>query len=153
LNLLEASQRLSQFAAELRPAVDRTIHDKGREAWREAIRRSSGTFTQKQFNTPVSRGGLGAPYGHGDEGWLGPRGPVPYGDLGMINAQQGAFRSEWQLEAGKGFAMVVNHSQIAQFLVHGTRLRKARPIDKRTMQMVLPTVRPALLAAIKDIRP
>jgi hypothetical protein len=101
----------------------------------------------------VSKGGLGAPYGHGSTGWLGPRGPVPYGDLAMINSQTDAFRSEWSLEAGKGFAMVINQSSIAQFLVKGTSKMRARPIDQRTMEKVLPTVRPAMLAAIERIRP
>jgi hypothetical protein len=94
---------------------------------------SSGTFKQAVFDTPVSAGGLGAPYGHGRTGWLGPRGPIPYGDPAIINEQSGVFKSSWRMRQIRMFGgsafRVENVASYARYLQDGTTLMVRRPLD------------------------
>lgn len=94
---------------------------------------SSGTATSLQ------QAALNNPYGLGLVGPKGTRGPVPYGDLSIINAQTGKFRDDWMVYVavrGIGAASgiltwgIKNVNPIASFLQFGTVKMKARPLDK-----------------------
>lgn len=131
---------LRRLAADLRAAdraiqsaVNRANERTAMDALRAAKYFSSGRVSQSVFDTPVSRGGLGAPYGHGPVGWLGPRGPIPYGDAAIINRQSGVFQASWVIARATWFGqttyVVKNVASYAPFLQFGTSTMIARPID------------------------
>lgn len=127
---------LAQLARDMRE-IARALPQIERASRREVTRQtkalayelSSGVFLQETFDTPVSEGGLGAPYGHGSEGWLGPRGPIPYGDPAVINVQSGLFRSAWRVIETGSMTLLYNAAPYAEYLEHGTKLMIRRPMD------------------------
>ena len=124
-----------------------------------AIFFSSGTVTTAQLRV------LNHPYGLGSSGPKGIRGPVPYGDASIINAQSGKFRDDWVVYVNsKGIGLVTglvsygvkNVDPIASFLQFGTRKMVARPLEvgltafmqkayvKHLDDLVSPVIRQAL---------
>lgn len=119
---------------------------------------SSGVYKQIVFNTPLgiqrtksangrtvilsvkrhgSAMGLGAPYGIGPVGWLGPRGSIPYGNPGWINKQSGKFARSWRVYPSTVLSQpntqnltITNVAPYAQYLEKGTSRMIARPINK-----------------------
>lgn len=127
--LSDLERDIRRVAHELPDVARRANETVAREAKQLAVSLSSGVFKQRTFDTPVSRGGLGAPYGHGPEGWLGPRGPIPYGDPAVINAQTGLFRSAWRVYETGTMALLLNVAPYAGYLERGTTLMVRRPMD------------------------
>lgn len=104
-------------------------HNEGLGHW------GNGKITKLSVRRHGSSVGLGAPYGHGPRGWLGPRGPIPYGDAGWINAQTHHFERSWRAYAtsfaGVPLTVISNQAPYAHWLETGTRKKMiARPIDK-----------------------
>lgn len=131
----QASKFLLVAASQMQRAVQNELEQIAAHALEEAKELSSGTATQRMLSTPVSRGGYGAPYGIGASGHLGPRGPIPNGgNLAIINTQTGDFRDKWRMYSTPGRTFVVNNSEVAGFLVHGTTKMQARPIDKAVIE-------------------
>ena len=105
----------------------------------EAKKLSSGAVSTEQLSTKVKDGGYGAPYGHGPRGWLGPRGPIPYGDPAVINKQTGSFYSAWRklgasLSGSVISTALINFDRAAEFLSHRTLFSIRRPIDDRVIE-------------------
>lgn len=116
---------------------------------------SSGTVSERLLSTSVMEGGYGHPYGHGSFGSLGPRGPIPYGDAAVINAQTGQFRAGWQSFYGSwaGSTLVnkvVNNSDHARKLeALPDAVQIARPIMARAAERIAP-IRIANIRAVLD---
>lgn len=127
---------MAMAAKMLQIAVQRDLERAGSDALTKAVFMSSGTVSQRQLSTAVNAGGYGAPYGYGPTGWLGPRGPIPYGDPARINAQTGDFLSSWKILTSPREVLVINDSPVASYLVNGTDKMRPRPIDKRVMDQV-----------------
>lgn len=95
----------------------------------------TGKITRLSVKKHGAARGLGAPYGYGSKGWLGPRGPIPYGDPAWINKQSGRFERSWVAYRASGLngsprMVIQNIAPYAGFLEHGTKLMIPRPIDK-----------------------
>lgn len=95
----------------------------------------TGKVTKLSKRRHGGASGLGAPYGHGSHGWLGPRGPIPYGDAGWINKQSGKFYGSWRVLKGSSLngsptLILQNTAPHAKYLEHGTSKMIARPIDE-----------------------
>lgn len=115
----------------------------------------TGKVTKLQARRHGSARGFGAPYGHGGHGWLGPRGPIPYGDAGWINKQSGEFYRSWHVFRGSsrnGWPRLIlqNTAPHAKFLDEGTGLMIRRPIEER-IQDYIDKVSPALFKTEFDL--
>ena len=155
-DLRDLAKDLKQFRRDLNAAARKANREIGRLALEEARRMSSGTVKSIVLQTPLgathnynpftgkitklsakrhgSAFGLGAPYGHGARGWLGPRGPIPYGDPSWINRQSGAFYRSWSLResaslGGTPELILQNGVFYAAFLQFGTSKMIRRPLD------------------------
>lgn len=133
----------------LQVAVQRDLKDAGSDALSRAVFMSSGTVSQRQLSTPVNKGGFGAPYGYGSVGWLGPRGPIPYGDPARINAQTGDFLASWKILTRPREVLVINDSPVASYLVNGTDKMRPRTIDKRVMEQVRTSLKLSIEPTLK----
>lgn len=147
-----AARRLHGATVLLRHQVQVLLVETAQNALADAKRMSSGNVTQRMLSTPVSRGGYGAPYGHGPIGWLGPRGPVPHnGNLAIINRQTGDFWRRWNMYARPWEAVVFNDSPIGQYLVNGTRFTQPRPIDQAVLANAKQSISRDVQQLVKDL--
>ncbi len=119
---------------------------------------SSGTATEQMLGTAVNAGGHGHPYGHGDTGSLGPRGPIPnQGDPAVINIQTGEFAAGWQENLGwwkinQLENSVTNDTEHAKLLEETPdELQVERPIEKRIEQLITPIREINLERALQEI--
>lgn len=133
----------------LQLAVERDLEDAGTDALSKAVFMSSGTVSQSELSTSVKRGGYGAPYGRGAMGWLGPRGPIPYGDPARINTQTGDFLASWKMLTKPREVLVINDSPVAPYLVNGTNKMRPRPIDQRVMEQVRTSLKLSIEPTLK----
>jgi hypothetical protein len=167
----QLSRDLREFKRDLDKAIRTTNRQVGRGALALAHVYSRGTVKSAILQAPLgvshffdpdtgkyrrfsqrvhgSRTGLGAPYGHTHIGWLGPRGPIPYGDPAWINKQSGEFDRSWKLVDWAAFAgsptlYLINVSPHAKFLAEGTSLMIRRPLDD-VLNAYVARVAPAIL--------
>jgi hypothetical protein len=129
-DLYQLARDIERLEHGLRRAAELANQRTAEDARRVALILSSGTFKQSVFDSPVSSGGLGHPYGYGGFGSAGPRGPVPYGNLAIVNEQTGLFKSAWFIAETATMAILYNASPEADFLEDGTALMKARPMGE-----------------------
>ncbi|RYG15798.1 hypothetical protein EON82_25815 [bacterium] len=129
MNLRQAAREMRAYARRLE-AFDRRASERAESKSRkESGGLSSGGVPTSLLSKAVHRGGYGAPYGWGKQGWLGPRGKIPYGNPAVINAQTGGFRSQWDTRSTFHGWDLVNNASYAGFLFGGTSLMIPRPID------------------------
>ena len=152
MDAMQAAVRLRRAALALKVIQQNALAKIGQEALTKALALSSGNVTQQILSTPVDQGGLGAPYGHGPIGWLGPRGAVPNGgNLAIINKQTGLFYSRWRLYASPGTMILMNDAPYAGMIVSGTLRMKARPIDIAIMNHITSNFKVSMTKDIQDL--
>lgn len=145
-------------ANEILKAIELAEHQTLKTAGDIAHERSSGTATEQMLGTAVAAGGYGHPYGHGPEGSLGPRGPIPNnGDAGVVNIQTGEFASGWQEEVGyfSGDEMTnslrndTEHAQLLEATPDALQIR--RPVVEGIENIVDPIRKMNLDLALQEI--
>lgn len=119
---------------------------------------SSGTATEQMLGTSVMAGGYGHPYGHGETGSLGPRGPIPnQGDPAVINIQTGEFAQGWQELYGfwkqdnmrNSLINETEHAKLLEETPDENQIR--RPIVDRAIQLITPIRDMNLQNALEEI--
>ena len=96
--------------------------------------RSSGPMTEAQ------RRAADYPYAS-RHGRFGKLSAITGGDPSIINVGRGRFRGEWRVQDASATtlpirASLVNNSDVAEFLVGGTRFMIVRPIDAATEEIM-----------------
>ncbi len=111
-------RRLRMLATRIKQRVEAAEAVSTRDAYREAIKLSSGRLT------PGDKRRRGYPYA---KKWGGSRIP---GDPAYINVVRGVFRQKWRISGNR----LINDADVAGFLHHGTRIMEDRPIRQRIIE-------------------
>lgn len=76
------------------------------------------------------------------------RGPIPYGNAAVVNAQTGAVRRSWTLVRISDGWRLTTDSEIAKLLDAGTKFMIRRPFRQQVLSIVLPQRLPRMQRAI-----
>lgn len=122
-------------------AIDEAKVETARDTLKLLVYFSSGTVTAAKLAQPPP--GLNRPYGWGTSNRLGLRGPIPYGDAAIINAQTGVFRASWRLEIENHFGSIKvrirNIASYARYLEEGTDVMIPRPLEDVALDYIART--------------
>lgn len=129
----QVAQWLRSMQRNLPVAIRQVERESAVEALQTMVIQFSGAVSSSQL-----AGALNSPYGRGSSNARGLRGPIPYGDPSIVNAQTGQARDSWSLKRTSNGWLISSSDEVVALLNSGTSKMIARPFRDRVLQIVLP---------------